>query len=389
VKRTILHCDLNNFFASVERVLDPSLVGRPLAVCGDPEERRGIVLAKCEMAKALGIKTGDTVWKARQLCPDIQIVTPRHNEYSRFSRMVQEIYYRFTDKVESFGQDECWLDVTGSKNLFGDGTEIANEIRKLVKSELGLTISVGVSWNKTFAKLGSDLKKPDATTVISQENFKQIVWPLPVSEMLFVGRKTARLLAKLGVKTIGELASFDIIILKTHIGIAATKIITAARGECDEPVGNFHDHEDVKSVGNGATFPYDLMTKKEVHKEVYVLSEQVAARMRKKNVQGTTVNLGIRDSKLLWHGAQTTLASPTSNAKEIMVAALEIYDKLWLSNEPIRSLRVSVTNLSSLLAKQVDMFTDKKAERFDELFDDLRKKYGANIVSFGTGFKKN
>lgn len=378
-----MHCDLNNFFASVERVLNPSLLGRPLAVCGDPKERKGIVLAKCETAKAAGIRTGDTVWMAKNKCPDIQIVIPQHREYSKYAKLVREIYYRFTDKVESFGQDECWLDVTASEKLFGDGAIIADRLRQIIKDELGLTISVGVSWNKTFAKLGSDIKKPDAVTVISKNNYKQLVWPLPVNEMLFVGRKTARLLAKLGVKTIGELAAFDIEVLKTHIGISAERIILAARGECDEPVEDFHTVDDVKSVGNGTTLSRDLTNIKDVEKVIYNLAEEVATRMRRKGVKGTTVNLGIRDSNLRWHGAQATIALATSHAPIITTTALEIFKKfdIW----PVRSLRVSVSNLSDGAREQIDMFADKKSEKFDELFDELRKKHGTDAIAFGTG----
>lgn len=387
---------MNNFFASVERVLNPSLVGKPLAVCGDPNERRGIVLAKCEVAKKAGVKTGDTVWMAKQKCPGIQIVSPTRGAYSKYARAVQEIYYRFTNLVESFGQDECWLDVTASRTLFGSGEEIAEKLRNLVKDELSLTISVGVSWNKTFAKLGSDIKKPDAVTVINRANFKEIVWNLPAQDMLGVGRKTAKLLNKLGVRTIGDLANFDEVALKAHIGIHAEKIIRAARGECDEPVEDFHTTDDVKSVGNGATLPRDLTTLKEVEKVIYVLSEEVGTRMRRKGVRGTTISLGVRDSDLRWHGAQTTIHTPTSHAKTITKSALEIFSKLWLDKnsthsdvtlEPIRSLRVSVSNLTTGEASQLDMFTqseDEKTKKFDKLFDSLRQKYGSKIVAFGT-----
>jgi len=384
--RVILHCDLNNFFASVERVLDSTLAGRPLAVCGDPQLRRGIVLAKCEMAKAAGVKTGDTVWMAKSKCPNIQIVTPQHNEYGRFAKLVREIYYRFTDKVESFGIDECWLDVTGSQQLFGDGVTIANELRRLVREELGLTISVGVSWNKTYAKLGSDIKKPDATTVINRENYKTVVWQLPVNEMLMVGRKTTRLLHKLGVKTIGELAHFDIEVLKTHIGIMAKHIIKAARGECHETVDDYHHVDDVKSVGNGATYPRDLVNLKQVNHELYLLAESVASRMRKKGVRGTTINLGIRDKNLRWHGAQDTIQTPTSHARTITNAALKIFDKVGFF--PIHSLRVSVSNLTTDRAEQIDLFTidqSKKQDKLDNLFDELRNKHGKDAVQFGTG----
>jgi len=418
--RTILHCDLNNFFASVEVILNPDLVGHPVAVCGDPEKRTGIVLAKCERAKKCGIKTGDAVWMAIQKCPDIQIVQPRHNKYGEFSRKVRDIYYRFTDKVESFGIDECWLDVTNSFNLFCKeskcegktdiemGEELAYKIKSLIKEELGLTISAGVSWNKTYAKLGSDLKKPDAVSVINRENYKQIVWTLPVQDMLFVGRKTARMFEKLSIKTIGDLANFDEKLLEARLGITAKRLVKAARGDCDDEVSSAHYNRQVKSVGNGTTTPKDMTTLKEITQVVYVLAEEVATRMRRKNLRGYTVNLSIRDEELKWQGAQTSIKTPTDNARTIVDPAMEIFCKLTkiknckysqaktstqTQNDtplpfPVHSIRVSVSNLTHNKHAQLDLFNDGTGEdeesHLTKTFDKLRNKYGADKLAYGT-----
>jgi len=402
--RAILHCDLNNFFASVEVILNPALRGNAVAVCGDPKKRHGIVLAKCEIAKRHGVKTGDTVNEAEKKCPSIIIVCPQHNEYSKYSRKVREIYYRFTDEVESFGIDECGLDVTNSKLLFGTGEQIAEKIKSTVKEELGLTISIGVSWNKTYAKLGSDFKKPDAITIISRQNYRNIIYPSPISSMLYVGRKTRQMFERMNIKTIGDLANFDPALLRARMGIMAAKLIQAARGEDDDEVMNFLHKDDVKSVGNGATLARDLTTVRQVEKVIYVLAEEVGTRMRRKGVQGKTISLGIRGNDLKWTGAQASIQSPTHNPMKITHEAMKIFNTLWNvgnigvgtgefllskkeSLEPIRSLRVAVSNLTDAQMSQLD-FLDRSEIYSDDLtktFDNLRKKYGSSSISFAMG----
>ena len=209
VDRVILHIDMNNFYASVETLYDPSLKDIPMAVGGDKERRHGIVLAKNMLAKAKGVKTAEALWEAERKCPGIKFVPPHFERYAKYSRLAKEIYMQYTDMVESFGLDECWLDVSESANLFGGGKKIAEEIRAAVKKEIGITVSVGVSWNKIFAKLGSDMKKPDAVTEITEENYRDLVWRLPVEELLYVGRATKNKLNKRGVYTIGQLANTD------------------------------------------------------------------------------------------------------------------------------------------------------------------------------------
>lgn len=201
--RVVLHSDMNNCYASIELLHRPELRGKPLAVGGDPEARHGIVLAKDEIAKKSGVKTGMALWQARQVCPDIVFVPPRMDLYLRFSRLAHEIYAEYTDQQEAFGVDESWLDVTGSCTLKGDGMAIAQDISRRIKRELGITVSIGVSWNKIFAKLGSDYKKPDAITRFGRDNYKELIYPLPASDLLYVGSKTEAKLAKYGIRTIG------------------------------------------------------------------------------------------------------------------------------------------------------------------------------------------
>jgi len=384
-----LHCDLNNFFASVEMLKDPSLRGLPIAVCGDPAKRHGIVLAKSEPAKKCGVKTGMAIWQAKQLCPDIVIIASHHADYSKYSHIVREIYYRFTDKVEAFGGDECWLDVTNSGNLFPnmDGRAIADYIRETIRNEVGLTVSVGVSWNKAYAKLGSDMKKPDATTVISRDNYQKLVFPLPVADMLFVGRKSEKFLEKLNIKTIGDLAAFDPKLLSDHIGVNAYRMVEMASGDCTDEVADYTYSREIKSVGNGTTLAHDLTTHREIEQVVYLLGEEVAYRMRKHGVKGTTINLSIRNADLEWIGAQVTVSRATNAVQDICDSAMKIFDKLWCLPAPVRSLRVAVSNLTTDNRVQLSLFDTERDDKNDKLsavFDNIRRKYGVESVMYGT-----
>ena len=259
MERTILHCDCNSFYASVETQLDPTLADGPSAVCGDPESRHGIILAKNEKAKAFGVQTAETIWQAKRKCPDLRLVAPHREEYVKYSRRCNELYLQYTDLVDPFGIDESFLDVTGSMHLFGTGEQIADELRRRMREEVGLTISVGVSFNRAFAKLGSDYKKPDATTVFSRENFRERVWPLPVNTLLYVGKRAAARLDGLGVHTIGDLAACEPAFVHGIFGKQGDMLLRYARGEDDEPVRSFYAEREVKSVGNGMTFAHNLL----------------------------------------------------------------------------------------------------------------------------------
>ncbi len=279
--RVILHCDMNSFYASVELLSEPELKDRPVAVCGDPEGRHGIILAKNEAAKKYGIVTAETVWQARKKCPGLTLLKAHHDKYHDYSVKINEIYKRFTDMVEPFSIDESWLDVTGSTELFGTGEKIARRIKDTVKSELGLTLSVGVSFNKIFAKMGSDYKKPDAITVIDRNNFRDILWPMPVREMFFVGNATAGKLKDIGIKTIGDLANSDVFMLEKLLGKSGRMLHGYAMGEDSSPVAGSEERRKIKSVGNGITFRRDLKGKDDILIGITALSDTVAGRLRK------------------------------------------------------------------------------------------------------------
>ena len=389
LSRVILHCDLNNFFASVAIKLHPELRDKYIAVCGNPSLRKGIVLAKSENAKKMGVKTGMAIWQAKQICPEIEIVPTDYAAYSLYSKKVQAIYYRFTNQVEPFGIDECWLDVTHSQKLFGNGLQIAEQIRNAVKTELGLTISVGVSFNKTYAKLGSDLAEPDAVVAITLENYQQLIYPLPISNLLFIGKKTQLLLTKLNVNTIGDLANYDVNLLKGFLGINAEKLVAAARGEDYSNVSDYLFHEVPRSVGNGTTLPFDLTNKNEVEAVLYLLAEKIAFRLREQNLQGYTVHLSIKDPALQWCGAQTSLPYPTHTVLTIRRTASALFDQLWIQKpfHPVRALRIAVANLTDAPNLQtnllVDLNDEAKNQALDDAFDKIRRKYGTEQIMLG------
>ena len=278
--RTILHCDMNGFYASVELLDRPDLSGLPVAVCGDPESRHGIILAKNELAKQAGVVTAETIWQAQRKCPDLQLIRPHREKYLYYSRRINEIYLRFTDLVEPFSIDESWLDVTASRSLFGSGRQIADTIRSVVRKETGLTLSAGVSYNKIFAKLGSDYKKPDATTEITRDNYRDILWPLPAEDMLFVGKATAEKLMKAGIRTIGDIARSDPGRLTALLGKQGQMLWNYANGYDRSPVARYGKGDEMKSVGNGMTFRRNLLSEEDIFTAVTSLADTVAGRLR-------------------------------------------------------------------------------------------------------------
>ncbi len=388
--RVILHCDCNNFFASVECLRDPSLRHVPMAVCGSVEDRRGIVLAKNEPAKRFGIKTAETVHSARRKCPGLVIVSPHHGEYARISHAVNEIYARFTDIYEPFSIDESWLDVTGSRALFGSGMEIAERIRTTVKTEIGTTISIGVSFNKTYAKLGSDYRKPDAITYIGRENYKDILYPLPVEDMLFVGERTAALLRASGIRTIGDLAEASPAFLTSSLGKVGEQLRAAARGEDESPVIPPSAAPEVKSVGNGMTFRHDITTKEEIRLGLGVLSEEIGERLRRRRLRATTVSVTIKDPSLRSISRQRAVDPPTDLGREIAEVALSLVDAEWGQGKPIRMLTVTAMNLViGDEGDQLGFFDEerdrkrKKTGRLEATVDDLRHRFGGGAVIRG------
>lgn len=323
--RVILHIDMNNFYASVETLYDPSLRDVPMAVGGDRERRHGIVLAKNMLAKAKGVKTAEALWEAERKCPGIRFVPPHFDRYAKYSRLAKSIYAQYTDMVESFGLDECWLDVTGSTRLFGSGREIAEEIRLRIREELGLTVSVGVSFNKIFAKLGSDYRKPDAVTEITRENFREIVWPLDAGALLFVGKSTQAALRKYGMRTIGDVAQADRRLLRRLLGKNGEQLNIYANGEDMAPVARIGEAEELKSVSNSTTAIHDLRDDGEIRAELYMLSESVAHRLREKGLSGYNVQLSVRKYNLETYQRQKMLDVAVADSESIFRAAYGLF----------------------------------------------------------------
>ena len=388
--RVIYHCDCNSFYCSVELLSRPELRAVPTAVCGDPKSRHGIILAKNEPAKKFGVRTAETIWQARQKCPDLVLLPAHHGLYREYSKRVNAIYDRFTDLIEPFGIDESWLDVTGTLHLFGgDSRALADRIRNTVREELGLTISVGVSFNKVFAKLGSDYKKPDATTVITVDNFRQVVWPLPVTDLLFVGRAAAKVLAQYGVTTIGDLAAFDRLALTELLGKQGGQLWNYANGLENSPVAPAGTYTPPKSVGNGETFSRNLIRKDEVSRGVAMLADQVAVRLRKHAMKASTLQVTIRDPNFKDICRQRPLAVPTNTARELFQAAMDILEHSWKSGAPIRAITLTAHNLISEgeAAEQLDLFqkaAPQKRERVEKLertMDAIRSKFGKGAVT--------
>lgn len=391
MERTILHCDCNSFFASVECLFRPELRSVPMAVCGDPESRHGIILAKNETAKKHGIKTAETIWQAKRKCPQLVLTATRFHEYRRFSNQINEIYRRFTDLVEPFSIDESWLDVTGSRTLFGDGKTIADTLRAQIRQETGLTVSIGVSFNKIFAKLGSDYKKPDATTVISRRNYRDIVFPLPVDALIFCGKKTASALNGMGIHTIGALAAANRDSLTLRLGKAGAQLYDYANGLDSSPVRDYRDIREVKSVGNSITFRRDLADARDITNGISALADSVASRMRRLGVKCWVVQIGVRDPGLKTITRQKTLAAPTHLAKELAATAQELLSSCWNAGAPIRLLSISGTGLvpNDAPGGQLCLFMEDSAlrlarqEKLETAMDSIRERFGGAAVTYG------
>lgn len=385
--RVILHCDCNGFYASVECALNPAYRSVPMAVCGDPESRHGVILAKNELAKAFGVQTAETVWQARRKCPELVLAPAHHKKYREFSEAVNAIYCQYTDLMEPFSIDESWLDVTGSRTLFGSGVQIADELRRRVKKETDLTISVGVSFNKVFAKLGSDYKKPDATTLISPENYQQILWPLPVDAMLYVGSSARQTLQRMGIFTIGQLAGADPRLLESALGKLGGELSRFARGEDAEPVRPFGSREPVKSVGNGQTFRRNLEGEADCRAALISLCDQVAARLRRSNLWAGGVQITIRDPGFRVITRQKQLEQSTHLARELFLAGWELLSRNWNFSNPIRMLTVTALSITDEpFAVQQSFFEDApkpdpRREKLEKSLDSIRQKYGSAAVT--------
>lgn len=389
--RTILHVDMNCFYASCEMAYHPKLQGKPIAVCGDPERRSGIVLTASYPAKRMGVKTGMPLWEAQQHCRDIIFVPAHYDLYTRYSGYTREIFLRYSDQVEPFGLDEAWIDCTGSRQIHGDGPTIAKKISDTVKDELGITCSIGVSWNKTLAKLGSDYKKPDATTIISKDSFKKIVWPLPASDLLYVGNKTAAKLSNYAIHTIGDLAQTNPKFLQEKLGKVGVMIWQFANGMDSAPVAKY-EYKDViapiKSIGNSWTTPRDLLTDEDVWIVILLLAESVAARLRENHFRCSGVEVTLRDSSLFSFERQCKLQQPTMQEQEIAEAAYKLYKKNYRWGEHLRSIGVRAIDLRPE-TEPCQISFDCSAEKQEELeklesaIDNVRGRFGYYAIQRG------
>jgi len=371
----------------VECHLDPTLKGHPVAVAGDPEKRHGIILAKNYEAKSFGVQTGEPLWQAKQKCPSLICVPPHYGEYEKFSAAARKIYADYTDLVESYGMDECWLDVTGSRRLFGDGRTIADEIRERIKKELGVTVSVGVSFNKVFAKLGSDMKKPDATTVIDKDNFRNQIWDLPVRDLLYVGRKSGEKLENLGITTIGKLARTPIEALRYFMGKNGEMLWTFANGLDMSPVANINAKTLVKSVSCGNTSHRDLVCDDDIRCALLPLCTKVSSRLREYGFFCRTVRLYVRDFELSSYERQKKLRVPCRTSTEIFRAAHELFLKNHRSGKPVRSLSVQASDL--IYTEEIQLSLDpeimklQRREFLEAACDRLEGRYGKGTVFRG------
>lgn len=388
-ERVILHCDMNSFYASVELLFLPELKNKPVAVSGSPEGRHGIILAKNDLAKAYGIVTAETIWQAKKKCPELVLIPPHHGLYEKYSRKINEIYESFTDMVEPYSIDESWLDVTGSQRLFGAGQEMADKIREKVKKELGLTLSVGVSYNKIFAKMGSEYKKPDATTVIHKQNYQELLWGKPVEQLFYVGAATARKLKNIGINTIGDLALADRFTITTLLGKHGEDIHDYANGLESSPVSLSYEKRRIKSVGNGMTFKRDLSGEDDIRVATVALSDVVAGRLRKYRLKCLGVKVDIKDPFFKTISRQQQLFSSTNLAEELNKVAFSLIHQHWQEQLPIRMITITAINLiDENESEQMNFFTEKKElqeknEAIERTMDRIRNKYGRSAITMG------
>ncbi len=384
-QRIIFHMDINHCYAQIEEMKYPALREVPMAVGGHEEKRHGIILAKNDLAKKCGIKTGQSLRDARQLCPDLLIIPPAYDDYTYYTNLVKDIYRRYSGQVESFGLDEAWLDCTDYPNPCGDAVELAAHIQQEVLQEIGLTVSVGVSWNKAFAKLGSDMKKPSGLTVITPENYKQKVWPLPAADLLYVGPATERKLAQRGIYTIGELAEYPVSFLKEAMGVAGEMIHAFANGLDPSPVQENTVQVPVKSVGNSMTMIHDVSSLEELKPVCYVIAESVASRLRDAGMEGKVLSVFARSSGLDWYGCQRDLGRYTAVSQEITEGAMRLMQEQLCLDQPLRAFGLSLSHLRPLNGgRQLSLFRDEEAyekeRQIDAAMEEIRDRYGYYAV---------
>lgn len=387
MERAILHSDLNCFYASVEMMLNPKLRGKAIAVCGSTEDRHGIVLAKSEKAKRAGVKTGMVNWEAMKACPDLIVVPPQYDQYLKYSKLTQAIYARYTDLIEPFGMDECWLDVSGS-GVCGSPMQIAEAIRKTTREELGLTVSIGVSFNKVFAKLGSDMKKPDAITEITEDGFKEKIWGLPCEELIYCGPATTKKLHRFGIYTIGQVATADPKFLQSLLGVNGYALWTYANGKDTSRVMQKDFVSPVKSVGHGITCVADLDNNDEVWRVILSLCQDIGHRLRLHELSARTVQVFVRGKDLFGSQFQCKLPHKTQLPSEIAETAFRAFKEHYSWNTKVRSITVRTIELVPYSeTEQITLFDDMEGRRRKEILEDcvenLRSRFGKQAITYG------
>ena len=387
--RVILHCDCNSYFASVECIFHPEWKEVPMAVCGDPASRHGIILAKNELAKRFGIQTAETIWQAKRKCPELVLAPSHHSLYEEFSERINGLYQEYTDRVEPFSIDESWLDLTSTADGIGEGTRIADELRERIRAEIGVTISVGVSFNKVFAKIGSDYRKPDATTVIAPENFQEIVWPLPARDMLFVGRSASERLERIGIRTIGEIAGAGKETMQLLLGKTGETIWKYAMGLDSSPVQETGRRDAPKSIGSSFTFPTNLTTMEDIQAGLLELADQVGTRLRRHALFCTTIAIQIRNPDFHTVSRQMGLPSATNSTRAIFRAACELAAREWKPGTGVRMLSVTGTGLTGTVQEQMSLLEEVQADtdksrKLDSAVDEIRRRFGKDAISFGS-----
>lgn len=381
-ERVILHCDANSFFASVEIATRPELQGKPVAVTGNPEKRTGIILTKNEVAKKFGVQTGEVIWMAKQKCPELICLPPHYKKYEEFSAKLREIYEQYTDRVESFGIDECWLDVTNTLKFWGTAKTLADHIRNEVKNSLGITISVGVSFSKLFAKVGSDMKKPDATTIISKEKYKEILYPLPITTVIGIGKRLEKRYNKIGVFTLGQITQIPDYILKKKFGILGLELKQKLLGNDNEEVDSCDYFSSPKSIGNGTTTIKDIYSRQEILTVVRALCEEVCSRLRYQNFVASGISVTIKTAQFEYLKNDSKLPFSSNSSKDFVKTSMLILDSFWKYNEPIRAIRICSHNLTPLNHMQLNIFNDiNKKDSLNLAIDSIRNKYGYYSIS--------
>lgn len=392
--RVILHCDMNSFFCSVELLDRPDLKDKPVAVAGRADSRHGIILAKNQLAKKYGVETPEPIVSALRKCPDLVLLDPHREKYSHYCNEINQIYLQYTDLVEPFSIDESWLDITGSLKFFGKtGKELADEIRERVFRETGLTLSAGVSFNKTFAKMGSDYKKPFATTEITRENYQDLLWPLPAGDLFFVGHSTAEKLARYNIRTIGAIAKADTELLAKLLGKHGPSMKAIANGIDDEPVKPYDAKREIKSVGNGITFRRDLVSEDDVRTAVSALSDRVAARLRKNGLRCRGVKVDIKNPQLISISRQMQLPFATDLSDDIFTAVMDLFQAHWFFGNPIRLITVTAINLTaeeqdqpvqlSFFGPEEGASYDERQKSLETAVDDIRNRFGKYSIIKG------